>query len=414
MKDKILTHLNHPDKLERLYRANKVEFRKAFGPLYPQLKGNTIADCWNERLSYEGDDLNWGSPGEWLFVIGASLVAAFTAKLPKIFAISEDFFFPRNIGFVVFPVLIAYFAWKYKLSVRKIATVVLAGLVGLVFINYLPDMKTSDTLQLSCIHLVLFLWALLGFTFTGNGKNNMEKRLAYLKYNGDLVVMTAVMAIAGGLMTAITIGLFKVIGFDIQAFYFEYIVFSGLAAAPLIGTFLTQTNPQLVGKVSPVIARIFSPLVLVMLVIYLTAMVFSGKDPYNDRAFLLIFNVLLIGVMALIFFSVADASKTTRTRAENWVLFLLSGITAIVNVIALSAILFRISEWGITPNRLAVLGSNVLILIHLLLVFRQLFRVASGKAELSAIGKSICSYLPVYVIWTIIVTFIFPFIFQFK
>jgi hypothetical protein len=49
----------------------------------------------------------------------------------------------------------------------------------------------------------------------------------------------------------------------------------GLAAVPLVATFLTQTNPQLVSKVSPVIARIFSPIVLVMLVIYL----FAWKSP---------------------------------------------------------------------------------------------------------------------------------------
>src|SRR4029079_6125545 len=119
----------------------------------------------------------------------------------------------------------------------------------------------------------------------------------------------------------------------------------GLAAAPIIGTYLTQTNPQLVGKVSPVIAKIFSPLVLMMLVIYLIAMIYSGKDPYNDREFLLIFNGLLIGVMAIIFFSVAETSTTTKSRTEIWVLLLLSVVTIIVNGIALSAILFRIAEW---------------------------------------------------------------------
>ncbi|GAB1374555.1 hypothetical protein MASR1M46_14410 [Bacteroidales bacterium] len=63
------------------------------------------------------------------------------------------------------------------------------------------------------------------------------------------------------------------------------------------------------GKVSPVIAKIFSPLVLIMLLVFLSAMAFSGKDPYNDREFLIIFNALLVGVMAIIFFSVAESSS---------------------------------------------------------------------------------------------------------
>ena len=264
---------------------------------------------------------------------------------------------------------------------------------------------------LSCIHLLLFLWAVLGFAFVGEFRNDAEKRLNYLKYNGDLVVMTTLILIAGAILSGITIGLFSLIGINIEEFYFENIVIFCLPAAPILGTYLTQTNPQLVGKVSPVIAKIFSPLVLVMLVIYLVAMIYSGKDPYSDREFLMIFNALLIGVMAIIFFSIAGTSKSTKTNSEIWVLFLLSAVTIIVNGIALSAILFRISEWGITPNRAAILGANVLILINLLLVTAQLFRVLTKKTNIEAVGRVISFYLPIYFLWTIIVTFFFPLIF---
>jgi NADH:ubiquinone oxidoreductase subunit K len=92
----------------------------------------------------------------------------------------------------------------------------------------------------------------------------------------------------------------------------------------------------------------------------------------------------------------------------------LSVITIIVNGVALSAILFRISEWGITPNRAAVLGGNVLILINLLLVTAQLFKVLFKKVSITSVGKAISYYLPVYVLWVIIVTFLFPLIFAFK
>ncbi len=414
MKAEILTHLNDPGQLEKLYRTNKVNFKRAFSALYPELKGNSLADFWNERLNYETDEINWGTRGELLFVIIATLVAGLIAKLPALLSIDEEFFFSRNIGFIIFPALSAYFAWKNQLSIPKIAIIVGTTLVGLIFINSLPNVKQSDTLVLSCIHLLFFLWSILSFAFVGEARNNDEKRLSYLKYNGDLVVMTTLILIAGGIMTAITVGLFKLIGIDIEKFYFENVIFFGLPAAPIIGTYLTQTNPQLVGKVSPVIAKIFSPLVLVMLVIYLGAMVYSGKDPYNDREFLLIFNALLIGVMAIIFFSVAETSTATKSKAEILVLFLLSVVTIIVNGIALSAILFRISEWGITPNRAAVLGSNVLILINLLLVTAQLYKVFSKKTNINEVGKTMAFYLPIYVLWTIVVTFIFPLIFGFK
>lgn len=413
MKNEILTHLNDPRQLEKLYRANKTLFKREFGTLYPELKGNSIADFWHERLHYEGDDINWGSGRELVVVLMASLLAGLIAKLPALLAIDEDFFYPRNIGFIVFPLLTAYFAWKARLTTPKIAFLAGSTLLALIFINSLPDAQTSDTLVLSCIHLLLFLWSLLGFAFVGEAGNHVERRLGYLKYNGDLVVMTTLIVIAGGIMTGLTIGLFALIGFHIEQFYFENIVVFGLPAAPIVGTYLTQTNPQLVGKVSPVIAKIFSPLVLVMLVIYLIAMVYSGKNPYNDREFLLVFNALLVGVMAIIFFSIAEAANGKR-GTEIWVLFLLSVVTILVNSIALSAILFRIAEWGLTPNRAAVLGGNVLILINLLLVTVQLFKVINGKADTGGVRSVIASYLPVYAVWVTLVTFVFPFLFGFR
>jgi len=414
MKDEILTHLNDTRQLEKMYRTNKVLFKREFTTLYPQVKGNTLADFWNERLNYESDEINWGTRRELLFVIIASLIAGIIAKMPAILQIDEESFYSRNIGFIIFPLLTVYFAWKNKLSAGKIAFVAGTTLAGLIFINFLPEVKKSDTLILSCLHLLLFLWSILGFTFVGEKRNNDEKRLSFLKYNGDLVVMTTLIVIAGGILTGVTIGLFSLIGFDIQRFYFENIVIFGLPAAPIFGTYITQTNPQLVGKVSPVIAKIFSPLVLVMLVIYLVAIVYSGKDPYNDRDFLLIFNALLIGVMAIIFFSVAETSRASKSHMEIWVLSLLSVLTVIVNCIALSAILFRISELGITPNRAAVLGGNVLILVNLFFVTAQFFRILSKKGDINAVRKAITSYLPIYFLWTIIVTFIFPLIFGFK
>lgn len=414
MKDQILTHLNDPGQLEKLYRTNKGPFKREFSTLYPELKGNMLADFWNERLNYESEEVSRDTGGDLVFVVIASLVAGLIAKLPAFFSINEEFFYPRNIGFIVFPALMAYFARKNNVSMGKIAFLVGASLVGAIYINALPDVTTSDTLTLSCIHLLLFLWALVGFAFVGEAKTNDEKRLGYLKYNGDLIVMTTLILIAGGIMTGITIGLFQLIGLNIEKFYFENIVVFGLPAAPIVGTYLTRSNPQLVSKVSPIIAKIFSPLVLVMLVIYLGAIIYARKDLFNDREFLLIFNALLIGVMAIIFFSVAETSKTTKSQAEIWILFLLSVVTVIVNGIALSAILFRISEWGITPNRAAVLGGNVLILINLLLVTAQLYKVVSKKGGLAGVGKTMAAYLPVYVGWTLIVTFLFPVLFGFK
>jgi hypothetical protein len=414
MKDQILGYINNPNELEKLYRSNKSLFKREFNTIYPEVKGATFADFWNERLNYEGDEFNWAMGRELVFVIIAALFAGAISKLPAIFNIDKEFFYTRNTGFIIFPVLCTYFAWKNKMPAGKIAFIAAMTVVALLFINLLPGPTTSDTLNLSCIHIASFLWFLLGFSFVNGANNHTGKRLAFLSYNGDLVVMTTLIVIAAGILSGATIGLFSLIGINIEKFYFENVVLFGLPAAPILGTWLTQTNPQLVGKVSPVIAKIFSPLVLVMLIIYLIAMIYSGKNPYTNRDFLLMFNVLLIGVMAIIFFSVAESTRTIKHHAEIWILTLLSIVTIIVNGVALSAILFRISEWGMTPNRAAILGGNVLILVNLLLVTVQLIRTLAKKNDITGVGNVITRYLPVYLLWAIVVTFLFPFLFGFK
>ena len=95
-------------------------------------------------------------------------------------------------------------------------------------------------------------------------------------------------------------------------------------------------------------------------------------------------------------------------------LFELFSIDSYWAKIALSAIVFRISEWGITPNRLAVLGGNLLILINLLFVAYRLLRASKNIQEVENVEKTIALFLPIYSLWTVFVIFVFPLIFGFK
>lgn len=411
MRELILENLDKPNNLEKLYQENKVDFKREFDLLKPEIKEYKIVEFWNARLNYESPEISLGGNSDLIFVIVASLLAGLISKLPDLVGIDPEFFYQRNIGFIIFPILTLFFIWKNNLRQNKIILIFTLILIGLVYINILPKDLSSDTLALSSIHLPLFLWAVLGFSFVGNKYMNDNSRIEFLKFNGDLAILIAIILIAGMILTGITLGLFSLIGFEIYEFYLDYIVIIGLASSPIVATYIIQTNPNLISKVSPIIAKIFSPLVLITLVVYLLAILSSGKDPYNDREFLLTFNFLLIGVMAIILFSV---SETTNNQINNYILLCLSLITIIVNGIALSAIIFRITEWGITPNRLAVLGGNILIMSNLIIITYRLLNTVYRSTDINEVKKSISFFLPIYSIWTIIVTFIFPLIFNFK
>ncbi len=414
MRAEITNNLNNPAQLERLYRTNSAAFKREFNIIYPEIQETPTAQTWHVRLNFENEELSWGSGKEFFLVLAGVVIAGLTAKIPDFAGIKSDHFYTRNISFIVFPLLTAYFAWKQQTPTKNTLFACAAFVVAAVYINLLPGNFESDTLILACIHLPLLLWAVVGFTFTGNTPGCSQVRLNFLKYNADLVVMTTIIAIAGGLLTAITFGLFELIGLRIEEFYAHYILVWGIPAAPIVGTYLVRTNPQLVSKISPVIAKVFTPLVLVTLVVYLVAVIFTGKNPYNNREFLLIFNLLLIGVMAIILFSIAETSKSAGSKMGTILLLALSVVTIVVNGIALSAIMFRISEWGITPNRLAVLGGNILILTNLLIVTYRLFKAIKNNNAIEKVENSITSFLPVYCAWMAFVIFIVPVIFNFK
>ena len=155
MKTDILVNIDNPHQLEKLYRQNKSGFKQQFGLLYPELKENKIADFWNERLNYEADDLNWGTKSDIKFVVIAALLAGLIAKIPGFFNLEEEYFFQKNVGFIVLPILTLFFAWKNGLKSKTILLIGLTILISLLYINLLPHPTKSDSFLLSCIHCLV-------------------------------------------------------------------------------------------------------------------------------------------------------------------------------------------------------------------------------------------------------------------
>jgi hypothetical protein len=89
-------------------------------------------------------------------------------------------------------------------------------------------------------------------------------------------------------------------------------------------------------------------------------------------------------------------------------------VTLIIDLIALAAILFRLTSYGYTPNRLAVLGANLLVFCHLAGILYLYVRFVVKRQSLTSLDQWIVGYLPVYVIWSVFVAVAFPLIFSFK
>jgi hypothetical protein len=414
MKDKILENIDNPAQLEKLFRSDKSGFEQALNSLYTNQQQTPALEFWRARLLYKEASISLYSKKEFDWMVVFVLMAGLIANIGNIKGINSELFFIRNTSFIIIPFVAAYFLWKQNAKKNTKIMAVALFCISALYINLLPNLPISSSIQLAYVHLPIFLWCLMGYAYVGEDYINNDKRIGFLKFNGDLLVMTVIIFLAGILFTVITMGLFELIGIKIETFYFQYIAIWGIGGVPLLATYLINTNPKIINKVTPIIAKIFTPLVFINLSIYVVALISKGKYPHHDRNLLLIYNALLIGVLALIFFSVAEIEKNKKGYYNGVLLFGLSILTIIVNGIALSAISYRLFEYGITPNRIAVLGGNILIFINLLIVAFQLLKAIKNHTELTAVQNSIAKYLPVYAVWVGLVAFLMPVIFSFK
>ena len=79
----------------------------------------------------------------------------------------------------------------------------------------------------------------------------------------------------------------------------------------------------------------------------------------------------------------------------------------------LMAMLTRIAEFGSSPNKIAALGLNLLLLVHLLRAAWLAVGFLRGRRSFASLERWQTRYLPVYGAWAAIVVVIFPPVFGF-
>lgn len=419
MKNNIKDNIENYEQLEKFYKSDRKGFEKAFFEIYPEISEYKISDFWKTRLELENikEDSLKIKKTDILFLIITCLITGFLIIIPHLFnkSSNEYFFYEKNAGLIaLFGLSLYSFLTNDLVKIKQLVFVISVFFISALYINILPSDSNSNSIKLAYIHLPLMIWCLYGLIFIGFDFKDKTRRIDYIKYNGDLAILAAIILITGGILTGVTIGLFSAIDLKIEKFYKDYIVMIGLVSTPVVATFIIRNYPFVSNKIAPIIANIFSPLVLITLIAYLISILITGKDLYNDRDFLIVFNLMLLGVMGIVVFSISETSVNKKQRFNEMTLFALSVITLIIDLFALSAILYRLGEFGFTPNRTAVLGSNLLIFGNLVLIMFDLFRVNFKSAEIKEVELTLANYLPVYVLWTIFVVFGIPLIFGLK
>lgn len=406
--------ITKPSQLEGLFRQDSIAFTKLFPAIFEKHQESPILQVWQERLFFKKQSVSSGTGASLVIASILTFVTGLLVKIPSyIELIDNEWFYSRYSVLLVLSALSVYFlklrhapTQKTQISITLLATVFLT-------IGLLPFPEKSDTFALACIHAPLIAWTILAFSFTKHWKSP-HSRIEFLRYNGELIVYTIIILIGGMVLTGITLALFSLIKLDISNWYMENIVIMGLVASPIIATYIIESGIGAKTSIASVIAKIFSPLFLVTVCAYLLAMVVAQKSPYTDRNFLITFNFLLILVLAISVFSIIEKKNVEKSKLIEITNIALIVVTILIDIVALSAISYRLLEFGLTPNRIVVLGANLLIFIHLCGLVKFYIKFALRNDSYEEIKKWTADFLPVYSCWSVIVVLVIPVIFGFK
>lgn len=421
----ILSNLDSPRELESLYRKDPSRFAQAFDALYARSEPSPVMEVWFHRLHFNPEKGSPAPPRRWqelALVVLLSLAAGTATRIlleiigdwDKVPSIN-----PINLLFPVSVALMVYFLLENRPNMRLVFSIALAFAIAVIYVNIIYvvhrlNVEQSSSIMLSIFHLPLFLWVLLGLAYTGQNPMDRYRRVEYLRYSGEMLINTSIILLGGIVLTMLTFQLFQAIEVDISEFYMKNIAVFGAVASPIVGTYLTRILSKISRNLAPILANVFSPLVLATLTAYLVTLIVMRKNPYADRNYLLMLNIWLVGILALAAFTASERQASDPRLPSDYVAFLLVLVALVVDSIALSAILFRLSAWGLTPNRAAVLGMNVIVFVNLLGIAREYLKFFKGTVHADSIKLSIAGYLPVYAFWAAFVTFGFPIVFQFK
>jgi hypothetical protein len=358
-----------------------------------------------------------GSRKMWV-ALALAFAAGVAIKLPAFFGI--DFadggpFYALNIGFFTLPFIVAYFAWDRPLPRSSRMWLAAVFAFAAIVVNAFPFSPSpgSDTQILTSIHLPIALWLAVGVAYVGGRWRGSDRRMDFVRFTGELFIYYVLIALGGGVLIGLTFGLFHAINIDVEPQVQGWILPCGMAGATVIATWLVEAKQSVIENMAPVLTRLFAPLFALVLLAFIVTMVWTGRDIDVAREVLIAFDLLLVVVIALLLYSISARDFLAPPGLFDWIQLTLVGTALVVDVLALWAIATRISEFGFTPNRIAALGENVILLVNLGGSAVLYARFLRGGIAFSRLCDWQTTYLYVIAAWAAVVAFLFPPLFRF-
>jgi hypothetical protein len=351
-----------------------------------------------------------------LLVVVCAAAAAISIKIPVLFGLSfddDDSFYVRNISLFALVPLTAYFAFRRRVGAAVMGVLLALLALGAVGANVYPLAENSQSIVLTAIHLPLALWLVVGVAYVGGDWRSDRKRMDFIRFTGEWFIYYVLLALGGGLLAAVTVGVFEAIGLDVSAFVEDWLLPCGAMAAVVVAARLVEAKQSVVENMAPVLTRVFTPLFTAALLAFLAAVLWTTDFIDVERDVLILFNVLLVIVLGLLLYAISAREPSARPGLFDWLQLALAVSATLIDVLVLAAITGRITEYGTTPNKMAALGENVILLTNLAWTAVLLFGFVRHRRPFEHLERWQTRYIAVYAVWAWAVILVFPPLFDF-
>jgi hypothetical protein len=339
-----------------------------------------------------------------------AVAAAILIKLPELFGIymDQERFYARNVSFFVLPLLTGYFVWKRRVKSRTVAGLAVAFVVAGIFANIYPFASKGYTEPLTVLHLPIALWLLVGIAYVGGRWGQVAGRMDFVRFSGELFIYYVLIALGGGVLMALMAMIFQAIGVDIEPYFERWLLPCGATGAVLVASWLVEAKQSVIENMAPVLTRLFTPLFVALLVTFLSTLVLTGRGIDMERNALIAFDLLLVIVLGLLLYSISARNPVEPPGVFDVMQIVLVVSALVADAVALWAIAARVTEFGSTPNRVAALGFNVILLVNLAWSAVLLIKFQRGRGSFASLERWQTDYLPVYALWAATVVIVFP------
>lgn len=358
-----------------------------------------------------------GRPGTFRAMLITAVAAAVTIKLPSLFGTTLDGpgaeFYLLNIGVLVLPFLAALFVWIKSPPAKLTVSVGAAALLATLGVNLFPFSSGGSTQVLTAIHLPVALWLAGGVLYAAGRWRDTDARMQFTRFTGEWFITYVLVALGGAVLSALTIGVFEAIGVSVETFVSEWLIPCGAVAAVVVAAWLVESRKTLVAGLAPMLARVFTPLFATMLAVSVVAVIQTRGFVSVEREVLIVFDLLLAVVVALVLYAVSARDKDAGPGILDRIQLALVGSALFVDAYALVSIVARLAQYGLSPNKLAALGLNVILLANLAGAAVLLLGFLRGRRSVAEVERWQMGFLPVYAVWAAVVALVFPLAFAF-